>query len=254
MSETENSCRVTILIKAVPRASKKYGETVCCAGVTEDGNWKRLYPVRFRQLTGQSQFGRWDWVSFRYRRPTDDTRAESCHVYEDTIIVGGAVAPDRRPEFLDRLIVGSAKAAAGKGQSLGLIRPRNTRFIFKRKKDAIVQAEKQLFIRAARQTSFLDTELELLEPLPFAFAFQFEDDDGKHMYQCGDWETQATFWKWREKYGETRALEHLSARYNDEYPKKGVVFALGNVLKRPQIWQLLGVIRADATFQTSLPF
>lgn len=238
----------------MPRASKKYGETVCCAGVTEDGTWKRLYPVRFRQLTDESQFRRWDWVTFRYRRPTDDTRSESCHVFEDTICVEGSVESSRRPEFLDRLLVGSAKAAAQMNHSLGLIRPRNTRFIFKKKREEAIQAERELFVKAGRQASFLDADLEVLEPLPYAFAFRFEDDDGQHTYQCGDWETQATFWKWREKYGDKLALEYLAARYNDEYPKKGIAFAIGNVLKRPHIWQLLGVIRADATFQTSLPF
>jgi hypothetical protein len=133
-----------------------------------------------------------------------------------------------------------------------LVRPKNTRFIFKRKKDQAIAAEKQLFINAGRQSSFLDADLEALDPLPYAFAFQFEDSDGKHTYQCGDWETQATFWKWRQVYGEQRALELLAGRYNEEYPRKGIAFALGNVLKRQHIWQLLGIVRADTSFQTSL--
>jgi hypothetical protein len=134
----------------VPRASKKYGETVCCAGVTEDGTWKRLYPVRFRQLTGDTQFQRWDWVTFRYRRPTDDIRSESCHIFEDTICIEGNVEASRRAEFLDRILVGSARAAAQKNQSLGLIRPRNTRFIFKKKPESAIQAEKKLFVKAGQ--------------------------------------------------------------------------------------------------------
>ncbi len=248
------SCRVAILIKAIPRASKKYGETVCCAGATDSGEWRRLYPVRFRQLAGEGQFSRWDIVSFNYRRPRDDVRYESCHVFEDTILVEGEVPPNRRAEFLDRLLVGSARIAASKRQSLALIRPKNVRFIFKKKKPAAIDAEKALFVKAGRQTSFLDADLEALDPVPYAFAFRFEDDDGQHTYQCGDWETQATFWKWKRTYGEQRALQDLSARYNDEYPKKGLAFALGNVLKRPHTWQLLGVIRADDKFQTSFSF
>lgn len=249
-----DSCRVAILIKAVPRASKKYGETVCCAGVTENGTWKRLYPVRFRQLSGSSQFRRWDWISYRYRRPTDDARLESCHVFEDTIEVVGAVQPEARAELLDRLIVSSASEAAANNQSLAIVRPRSLRFIFKKKNQSLIEAERQLFAKAGRQTSFLDAELAVFDPLPYAFAFRFEDGAGRHTYQCSDWETQATFWRWREQYGEIKALELLSARYNDEYPKKGVVFALGNVLKRPHIWQLLGVVRADEKFQKSFDF
>jgi hypothetical protein len=87
MSATQQSSRVAVLIKALPQPSKTYGETVCCAGVTADGRWKRLFPVRFRHLQGSSSFSRWDWVRFGYRVPTRDNRVESCHVYEDSIAV-----------------------------------------------------------------------------------------------------------------------------------------------------------------------
>lgn len=144
--------------------------------------------------------------------------------------------------------------AASKGASLAVVRPKNIRFIFKKKPQSAIEAERALFVSAGRQTSFLDAELAAFDPSPYAFAFRFEDSEGKHTYQCGDWETQATFRKWSEIYGEEKALDYLSARYNDEYPKRGVVFALGNVLKRPHIWQLLGVVRADERFQTSFDF
>ena len=32
-----------------------------------------------------------------------------------------------------------------------------------------------------------------------------------------------------------------------EYPKRGMLFAVGNQAKRPQVWQLLGVLRVDDT-------
>ena len=37
---------VVIIVKAVPQPSKRYGEMVCCAGVTRQGEWRRLYPIR----------------------------------------------------------------------------------------------------------------------------------------------------------------------------------------------------------------
>lgn len=42
--------RVLITVKTYPTLSKKYGETVCTAGLREDGSWVRIYPVPFRQL------------------------------------------------------------------------------------------------------------------------------------------------------------------------------------------------------------
>jgi hypothetical protein len=42
--------RVLITVKTYPTLSRKYGETVCTAGVREDGTWVRIYPVPFRRL------------------------------------------------------------------------------------------------------------------------------------------------------------------------------------------------------------
>jgi hypothetical protein len=44
----------------------------------------------------------------------------------------------------------------------------------------------------------------------------------------------------------------MSGKFNDEYPRAGMAFALGNQAKRPQTWQLLGVIRLDDSGQTGL--
>ena len=110
-------------------ANGAYWGAVSNAGVTADGVWKRLFPVRFRHLKGESSFSRWDWVKFDYRSPTSDRRVESCHVHEESIAVDGKLAPEERARFLNPLIVGSAKHAMEQGHSLGIIRPRNTRFL-----------------------------------------------------------------------------------------------------------------------------
>lgn len=39
-----------ILVKAAPRRSEAFGETVCCAGIDRNDRWVRLYPVSFRHL------------------------------------------------------------------------------------------------------------------------------------------------------------------------------------------------------------
>jgi hypothetical protein len=252
MSATQQNSRVVVLIKALPQPSRTYGETVCCAGVTAEGHWKRLFPVRFRHLSGDSSFSRWDWVRFGYRLPTRDKRTESCHVFEDTIVVERALPPGERGRLLTPLVTGSATEAMELGQSLTLIRPKNTKFIARRKSEADIAEEREAYKVAAQQTSIFDKELAELEPSPFDFRFQFEDASGRHDYQSGDWETHVMFWRWRESYGEKSALERMAEVYNDEYPKKGIVFALGNQAKRPQTWQLLGVIRLDELLQGEL--
>jgi hypothetical protein len=253
MTTTQQKSRVAILVKALPQPSKTYGETVCCAGVTADGLWKRLFPVRFRHLSGESSFSRWNWVSFNYRRPRSDQSSESCHVYEDSIVVDGVLPTDERSRLLNPLIVGSAKDAAMRGQSLALIRPRKTRFVWKEKSKAEIEEEREAFRLAARQTSMFDKELAELEPSPYDFRFKFEDDGGSHDYQNGGWEAHVMFWRESQRTSATKALAWMDETSNRDYPKRGMVFAIGNQAKRPQTWQLLGVIRADEPRQGEMP-
>ena len=252
MSISTQSSRVIILVKALPQPSKQYGETVCCAGITAGGSWKRLYPVRFRHLQGSQSFSRWDWVNFKFRDPTRDKRVESCHVFEETIQIDGKFPAGQRPGFFNRLIYGSAQHASEQGLSLALIRPRNTRFSCKPKSAEEVEGEREIYRIAAQQESFFDQKLAELEPSPYRFRFSFEDDSGRHTYQDGDWETHAMFFNQRERTNEQDALRWMSEVFNERYPRKGMVFAIGNMAKRPQTWQLLGVIRLDENKQGEL--
>ncbi|CAJ0878526.1 hypothetical protein AMST5_02977 [freshwater sediment metagenome] len=253
MTISPRRSRVVILVKALPQPSKKYGETVCCAGVTAERQWKRLFPVRFRHLKGESSFSRWHWVSFNYGPPKSDTREESCHVHEESITIEGELRETERVRLLNPMLVGSAKAAAEKGHSLALIRPRNTRFLWKEKTRAELVEEREVYRFAARQTDlFDDEELAELEPTPYSFSFKFEDESGRHHYHNGDWEAHAMFWRKSQEASVTEALRWMDSVFNETYPKKGMAFALGNMAKRPQTWQLLGVIRLNDAVQGEL--
>lgn len=41
---------ILIVAKTYPTKSKKYTELVCTAGVDEDGNWYRIYPIPTKTL------------------------------------------------------------------------------------------------------------------------------------------------------------------------------------------------------------
>ena len=247
--------RVCILVKALPQRSITHGETVCCAGITTDGEFKRLYPIKFRKLPNNVLFKRWDWVEFRYRPPTSDRRTESCHVMEETIRVKGIMRPSERTKVLSPLIVGSVTEASDDNRSLALIRPKNTKFYWKRKPETQIESERNIYRQAVSQGSLFDRQLKGLEPSPFEFRFKFEDDVGPHDYANGDWEAHAMFRKGKNRgQSDEETLDWMNTIFNDEYPEKGMVFCVGNVASRPQTWQLLGVLRVDNNDQQSLPF
>jgi hypothetical protein len=120
--------RVLVLVKALPHVGQRHGETVCCAGVTSNGEWRRQYPIHFRRL--REGFKRWQWIDYEWIPPgAEDRRKESRRVQEDTIGLGDLMPPKERAPFLERILTGSTAEAASKGMSLTLIRPTKVRFL-----------------------------------------------------------------------------------------------------------------------------
>lgn len=254
MSATRKTCQVTILVKALPRPSTGHSETVCCAGVSADGEWKRLYPIRYRH--GGERFSRWDKVEFEYISNSQDRRIESCKVLQGTIRNIGKCGPEEKRHILEPLITPSMETAAELGRSLTAIRPEQVRFLHRPKPISAIQQEAAAYERAARQANLLDQDVEPFKPTPHMLAFTYTDQLGiRHTHQCGDWETHTTFWKWQKQYGEQRTLQLLKEKYEGEYVQKGIVFILGTLAKRPKQWTLLGIVRLDrGTYQSSFTF
>lgn len=158
-----------------------------------------------------------------------------------------------RADFLNPLIVPTTDEATAKGQTLALVRPVTSRFSFTKKTSTQIEGERKGYASVANQKSFFDKELNALDPCPYAFQLDYCTEDGKaHSNLCGDWETAAMFYKWNALYGEDDALERMNDVFNHDYPKKGMVLALGTHSRYPTTWLLVGIIRLDPVRQLSL--
>jgi hypothetical protein len=200
--QKSGSERAVVLVKALPQPSEKYSETVCVAGITQAGHWRRLYPVRFRQL--KDGFQRWDWIEYKWQIPRDDRRQESRNVDGDSITPLSKMRKSERAKFLAPRICKSTDEAIARKESLAIIRPTNTQFHWKLKTEGEIAAEREVYANAAKQTSFLDVDRELkaLDPCPYKFFFKYRSADGKpHENFCHDWETSAAFQKLSMRYG-----------------------------------------------------
>ncbi len=119
-----------VLVKAAPLPSLTYKETVCCAALTDDGKWLRLYPIRFRLLPPERRFRRWARIRFRARRPDPrkDDRPESRRIDERSIRILGQLQADQRGAFVAPAVVDSLKAEQEKRHSSALLRVEIIRF------------------------------------------------------------------------------------------------------------------------------
>lgn len=248
-----------VLVKAAPLPSTRYKETVCCAALTDRGEWLRLYPIRYRLLPSEKRFRRWDRIQFCARRPPPhkDNRPESRRVDERSIRILGQIRAEQRGAFVAPAVVDSLKAEEEKGRSFALLRVEVIKFFIERLDNETFKEKQQRFLDATRQRDLLESEeLVPYRPCPFKFRYRYRCIDGEREGTCQDWETEATFFKWKKRYGERDALYRMQERFGHQYRQKGVLFAMGTHARFPGTWLINGVIRVDvpAHVQTRMNF
>ena len=47
--------KILVTVKAYPEKSKRHGQVVCTIGITEEGEWIRLYPMPFESFIGTNK-------------------------------------------------------------------------------------------------------------------------------------------------------------------------------------------------------
>lgn len=242
-----------VIVKAVPHASKKHGETVCCAGIDLHGNWLRLYPVSFRSLDEGQKFGRWDRIRFKWKRPSDDLRIESRRVDQDSLEIVGEIKKAERQSFLSKLIVTSLEQERAAGRSLALLKARILDFKIEKRSDKDIASETARFATLHSQKNLFNTKSIIpYHPCRYSFKYRYQTDDGTREGTCQDWETEATFYNLEKRYGETQALAEIQRIFGEEWPGKGMLLAMGTHSLYPDIWLINGVVRLDEVNQLSL--
>lgn len=253
--EREGEEKLLVLVKALPHVGDRHGETVCCAGITESGEWRRLFPVIFRSLSRDKQFKRWQWIKYRWRKPRSDRRPESRHIQEDTIEIVGQMRAQERTKFLTPLVLDSVETAKAQGQTLALVRPQKPRFYWVPKSQSALAAQRREYEAVANQLSFFSADRKAFAPCPYEFKFEYRlgSEVQARTATCDDWETSAMFYRFqRLARDDDEALEKIQKVFGEQYPEKGMAFAMGTHSRFPEIWLLVGVIRLDDTPQLSL--
>ena len=169
--------QVLITVKAYPNPSKKYGETVCCAGIDLDTrSWIRLYPVPYRDLDSSQKFKKYTIIEVGCRKANDDTRAESYKVDSDSIRIVRWL--DTKNNWCDRkrIVLPTSSVSfcqilteTENGKSLGMFKPCQISFSWNRSKRES-QAEREA---CYAQLSFFDKQKDAIEEIPFDFYYQF---------------------------------------------------------------------------------
>ncbi|MBN2085818.1 MAG: hypothetical protein JW748_11400 [Anaerolineales bacterium] len=267
--------RVLITVKTYPTLSRKYGETVCTAGVREDGSWVRLYPVPFRRLDEKDQYRKYDWIECRLLRNDSDPRPESFRPFDvkelcpigrigtsdnwserRRILLNTARVYDRMDELIER--------AKANDLSLAVFKPTRI-FGFKCEKeyrewdsDKVRQMREKtkqldLFADDAWRSTF-----SLIPKLPYSFSYKIEDAAGRiSELEILDWEIGALYWNCLRSSGsdERTALSKVKKKYFDTFLDSDLHLFLGTTqefhFRAPNPWVIVGVF--PIPFETQIP-
>ncbi|NQT14556.1 MAG: hypothetical protein HQ582_17500 [Planctomycetes bacterium] len=262
---------VLITVKTYPIPSAKYDELVCTAGVTETGDFVRLYPINFRDLPWGQQYQKYQWIRLKAEKNRRDVRKESYRPDSNTLEVVGEPIPanpgnwSKREHFVFPQKAQSMEdlyARQAQDQtSLGIFRPKKVHDLVISPDDPEWKAKFREELKQRRMWEYRERTKELPRKIPFKFHYRFECDDkrcnGKHRMMIEDWEVGALFWRSVDD-GATRheAARKVRTKFLDEIcsPHNDTHFFVGTTLAHPNSWLVLGLFypRRDKDRQSLL--
>lgn len=248
--DVARTMRAAVLVKAFPQPSQKYEETVCCAGITAEGQFLRLYPIRYRHLAQSQRFERWDVIEFEATRPHDDWRPESRHVSEESIriVQSASQTNDEQrvrlwlPHVADSLVALKEENVATQ-KSLGVIRPDDGSVRFKVRQLKAGSADDEQIQHAFKQVSMLDDGPLSRLTVEYEFSYRFTCAGQKHEMKIHDWEVQAAYFGYKARYGDG-ALIRLTEQYQEVLPSQNLHLVMGTMKAHPRQFIIIGLLRS----------
>ena len=275
-------CKVLLTVTTYPLPSKSYDELVCTAGLLENGDWIRIYPVplgllmdlKTRKFKANLKY---TWVELELERRTKDFRPEShspkhkdfsdMKVLDHLDTAGHWSA--RKEICLKKVYTSMAQlledSKPPKSVSLAAYKP-------KRIIDFVIEASDEdwdpMYKELRKQTDLFAPEdrvepKELIRKIPWKFSYRFEDETGKvRKLMIEDWEIGALYWKCMATSGgnEQEALRLVRMKYEEEFLNKcEITLFLGTTLEfhakiAPNPFLIIGVFYPRRRDQMKLEF
>lgn len=245
-----------VTVKSYPALSSKYGEAVCVAGIRTDTpqrEWVRLFPVQYREMPFARQFHKYQQISLSASKHGTDTRPETYRPDIDSLRAGEVIRTDRkhgwdrRREFVDPLLSESMCELIARqqqdGTSLGAFRPATVL-------DLLIDEEPETWdprkAAIAAQPSLLAQDKRELEKIPLRFRYRYRCSTPGcrgHTQTMIDWEIGQSYRKWRHDYSEPVLREKIVETFRDKMcaPERDTIFFVGNQLRRPTKFLVLGL-------------
>jgi hypothetical protein len=253
MINQEIKTKVLITVMTYPHPSRGYQELVCTAGVTEQGEWIRLYPVDYRYRPRNQQFRKYQWIEVDLlpHGAGNDRRKESRKPNLGTIQVLGEPLSTKngwrdRRQIIDQMPVYTVKELRSlhdsENVSLGIVRPIRVLDLKIEPADSAWKSEWQALFD---QLTLFGPVQKPLRKIPYKFSYVFEcvDSHKPHNAMIEDWELGVLWLNEVARLGdEHQAALSVRRKFLDELcnESKDTFFFMGTVFPY-NTWVVLGV-------------
>ena len=233
--------KILVLVKTYPNLSQKYVETVCAAGITDKGEWRRLYPIPFRKLPFEKRFKKFDWIEVDTQKNDKEKlrRSESHKINPDSIKILRNLGTGQNRDWAERnkILLPLAKKSLeeleelkdSKRITLGLVKPKELIDFTLTPLEECRDWEKDL-IEGTQQTLFGEYKSPL-DKIPWKFSYVFKCDDPKcngHSLMCEDWELLESWRSWKNTYKTDELLwQKFKQKYFDWMKNRNLHFIIG---------------------------
>ena len=238
--------KVLDLCRATPEDSTKYGQIACVAGVTKDGEFRRLYPVPFRPFAryGGIPFHKRDWIEADLYPPDDkrDKREESRKIDMRSVKVRDKEDYEDVRKRILRLLSPSIGAIENSGASLGFIRPRLLGYEF-----SIAEEEKTEQLRFNPDGSLVEG-MKVKLPQVSKYVFECADTsecgcgERPHRMQILDWEVNELFRNVRENTKGEAAIGHKMRKRMLDFMQTRDLYLMMGTHHRWKNWLVVSIL------------
>lgn len=228
-----------VVVRTYPTPSTTNRETVCTGAITDQREWRRLYPVRLRYLPKALQFKTWDVIELRTSVPRADRRPESRRAHLPTLQVLEHVRGwQARASWLQGATFGSLKEMVAVGRSLGAVAVRSVTALEATETSPEWKPRQQ----AALEVGDLFDKTLPLEKIPFEVRLRWVDcDNEEHLSLVIAWEMAQTWRSYRGRYADPISVMREKFLGDLLSPsRREVSLFMGNHSRRRHVFMVCG--------------
>lgn len=244
--------KVLITVRTYPTPARRGVEVSCTAGITEEGEWIRLFPIPYRFLDPDKRFRKYQLIEVSVKR-SSDTRPESYEIDSDSIkILDEPLDTSNYWQARKERVFPLKSASLCELQrqrrendypTLGFFKPTGVTLHIEPEENREWTPDE--LARLNQYSLFQNAPSGALEKIPYKFRYKFQCDFAEcngHSMICTDWELGQSYRGWRDKYGVSRWRAAFRKRYEYEMTEMNDLhFFVGTVRQHPGSWIIVGL-------------